>query len=166
MVLAPAIRDIVRSLDPSIPIPEVLSLEDVLRGSIAERRLRMTPAIVLGVLALLVALVGVAGTLARMVTERRRELAIRATLGASPRQLIGSVVGHGLGLIGAAVVLGAGGAAWAGQGLQGLLYGVGPFDPGTLALVVLVLGVTSALAVYVPARIATRVQPVDVLRAD
>ena len=84
MALAPAIRDLIRTLNPSLPVPEVRTLADHVAGSIADRRLRVVPAAGFAALALAVAMVGLFGALARAVTERRHELVIRAAVGASP----------------------------------------------------------------------------------
>ena len=86
--LAPAVRDLVRSLRPALPVPEVRSLADHVAGSIAERRVRALPAAGFAALALAVAMVGLFGTLARAVVERRQELAIRAAVGAAPGRLV------------------------------------------------------------------------------
>ena len=82
--LLPAVRDVILSLNPGLPVPGVRTLDDHVADSIAGRRLQMVPAVAVGTLALLVAMVGVFGAVARSVTKRRRELATRAAIGASP----------------------------------------------------------------------------------
>jgi putative ABC transport system permease protein len=93
--VGPGLRDILRGLDASMPVPAMRTLAEEVSESIAERRLRVVPAIAFAVLALAVALVGLAGSLTRAVAERRRELAIRAAVGASPRQAVWLIVRDG-----------------------------------------------------------------------
>jgi putative ABC transport system permease protein len=113
MRLGPDIRNAARSVDSTVPIPELQALQEVMAQSISNRRVRALPAVGFGVLALGVGIVGVLATLLTLVAERRRELAIRAALGASPARLTWTVVGQGLALtaLGLTVGLGLGGAA-------------------------------------------------------
>lgn len=164
--LAPAVRDIVRELDPSLPVPEMRSLEGELTASIADRRLRLFPAFGFATLALSVAFVGLLGTLSRAVTERRRELAVKAALGASPRHIVGAIMRKGALLTVVGIVLGLGASVAAGRSLAQLLYGVTPFDPLTFVAVTLLVAIASLTASYVPARRAARVDPMIVLRAE
>jgi putative ABC transport system permease protein len=147
-----------------MPVPAMRTLAEEVSESIAERRLRVVPAIAFAVLALAVALVGLAGSLTRAVAERRRELAIRAAVGASPRQAVWLIVRDGalVSLVG--VVAGVGGSAAVGRALARLLYGVSPYDPLTFAGVVVLMGIASVAACYLPARRAARVEPLELLR--
>ena len=106
MALAPAIRNLIRTLNPSLPLPEVQTLADHVAGSIAERRLRVLPAAGFAALALAVAMVGLFGALARAVAERRHELAIRAAVGASPARLVRLVLRSALAVTGAGLAAG------------------------------------------------------------
>jgi hypothetical protein len=162
--VGPGLRDILRGLDASMPVPAMRTLAEEVSESIAERRLRVVPAIAFAVLALAVALVGLAGSLTRAVAERRRELAIRAAVGASPRQAVWLIVRDGalVSLVG--VVAGVGGSAAVGRALARLLYGVSPYDPLTFAGVVVLMGIASVAACYLPARRAARVEPLELLR--
>jgi putative ABC transport system permease protein len=164
--LASEVRSVARALDPAVPVPEVQTLEDVLAQSIANRRVRAMPAVGFGVLALAVAFVGVLATLATLVAERRRDLAIRAALGASPAQLTWTIAGRGLVLTacGVAAGLGLGGAA--SRGLSSLLYGVGPYDALTFAGTALVVGGGAVLMTYVAARGTRRVDPIAALKTE
>lgn len=166
MLLAPSVRRIIATLDPSVPVPEVQSLGVMLAGSIADRRLRIVPAIGFGLLALIVTLVGVLGTLSRAVAERRQELAIRAALGASPHQLISTVLRQGVVLTGIGLVLGVVAAGLVGRGLAHLLYGVSPHDVPTFVSVALLVVIGSMGASYLPARRASRVDPIVDLRYE
>ena len=115
--------------------------------------------------ALVVAMVGLFGTLARNVAERRRELAIRAAVGASPGKLVRLVMGSSLVVTGAGLVAGTMLATATGRSLAGLLYGVGPYDAATFATVV-VVALAALAASAVPARRAARLDPLTALRAE
>ena len=164
--LLPAVRDLILSLNPGLPVPEVRTLDDHVADSMAGRRLQMVPAAVVGGLALLVAMAGVFGALTRAVTERRGELAVRAAIGASPARLVRLIMRGSLtvGAVGVAVGLVA--AAGVARGLSSVLYGVGPYDAATFAAVAgLVLAATS-VASLLPARRAARVDPLIALKGD
>ena len=150
MALAPAVRNLIRALDPSLPVPDVRSLEDHVAGSIAERRLRALPAAGFAALALAVAMVGLFGALARAVVERRQELAIRAAVGASPGRLVRLVLRSAVAVTGAGLAAGLPAAAATGRGLASLLYGVGPYDAATLAAVAAVVVLTALAASAIP----------------
>jgi ABC-type antimicrobial peptide transport system permease subunit len=162
--LVPAVRDVVRSLDAQMPIPQLRTLGEEVAESIAERRLRVVPAIAFAVLSLAVALVGLAGSLSRAVAERRREIAIRAAVGATPRQAISLIVRDGAAIIVGGLALGVGASALAGRGLARMLYGVSPYDPATFAGVALLMAATTLAACYVPARRAAQIEPLELMR--
>ena len=164
--LLPAVRDLILSLDPNLPVPEVRTLDDHVADSIAGRRLQLVPAAVVGGLALLVAMVGVFGALTRAVTERRRELAIRAAIGASPARLVRLIMRGSLAVGAVGVAVGLAGAAGVGRGLSSLLYGVGPYDAATFAAVAGSVLVATSVASLLPARRAARVDPLIALKGD
>jgi predicted permease len=166
VTLVPAIRDLVRILDPSLPVPEVRALADHVADSIADRRLRVVPAAGFAALALAVAMVGLFGTLTRAVAERRRELAIRAVVGASPGRLVRLVLGSSSIVAGAGLTLGSMMAAATGRGLAGLLYGVSPYDPPTFATIAVVVALAALAVAVIPARQAARLDPLTSLRAE
>ena len=166
MALAPAIHDLIRTLNPSLPIPELRTLADHIAGSISDRRLRVVPAVSFAALALAVATVGLFGTLARTVAERRQELAIRAALGASPVRLVRHVMRSSLIVTGAGLAGGLLGAAATGRGLGGLLYGVSPYDPATFGTVAVVVVMAALAASALPAHRAARLDPMRALRAE
>ena len=165
-VLVPTVRDLIRALHPSLPVPEVRTLADHVAGSIAERRLRVVPAAGSAALALAIAMVGLFGTLTRSVAERRQELAIRAAVGASPGHLVRLVMKGSLLVTAVGLMLGTALAAATGRNLAGLLYGVGPYDAATFATVVAVVAVAALAASVVPARRAARLDPLKALRAE
>ena len=166
MRFAPDIRRAAQELDATVPMPELQSLRDALAGSIAIRRARALPAVGFGLLALPVAFVGLLATLSTLVAERRRDLAIRSALGASPAQLSRAIVGPGLGLtaLGLLVGLSLGGAA--ARGLASLLYRVSPYDPATFAGTALVIGGGAIVMTYVAALRARSVNPLSLLRTE
>jgi predicted lysophospholipase L1 biosynthesis ABC-type transport system permease subunit len=166
MRLAVAIRRAAQDLDPTVPVPELQSLEEAIAQSIANRRVRALPAIGFGVLALAVAFVGVLASLMTFVAERRRDLAIRSALGASPGHLVGTIMGQGLALTAAGLVIGLIVASAAAGTLSSLLYGVSPVDVLTFVGTTVVIGGGAALVTYVAAFQARSVDPLLTLKSD
>ena len=164
MTLAPAIRRAVQQLDPSLPAFPPKSLEEVVSGSLADRRLRLQLAVVFAGLALVLAAVALWGAIAQSVVERRRELAIRMALGSTDSEAVSLVVRSGLLLILAGVAAGIIGAAVSARGLQHLLHGVTPLDPLTFAIGITIAILVSLIACYVPARRAASISPSELLR--
>ena len=166
LALAPAVRDLILTLNPSLPVPEVRTLEDHVAGSIADRRLRVLPASGFAALALAVAMVGLFGALARAVAERSHELAIRAAVGASPGRLVRLVLRSALAVTGAGLATGLLASAATGRGLASLLYGVGPYDPATFAASAAAVVLAALAATAIPARRAARLDPMIALRTE
>ena len=164
--LVPAVRDLILSLNPGLPVPEVRTLDDHVADSIAGRRLQMVPAAAVGGLALLVAMVGVFGALTRAVTERRRELAVRAAIGASPARLVRLIMRGSLAVGAVGVAVGLAAAAGVARGLSSLLYGVGPYDAATFTAVAGSVLLATSVASLPPARRAARVDPLIALKGD
>ncbi len=119
-----------------------------------------------GVLALLLATIGIYGVMAFSTAQRTRELGIRLALGAEPRDVLRLILRDGARLSAWGVGLGVAGALAASRAVSSMLFGISPTDPLTFAAVVGVLGSASLLACYIPARRATRVDPVVALRQD
>ena len=134
--------------------------------SISARRVRALPALGFGLLALAVALVGVLATMTTLVAERRRDLAIRAALGASPSRLERTIVGHGLALTAAGVALGLSLGGAAARSLASLVYGVSPYDAATFAGTAAAVVGGSALMTYAAALRARSVDPLAVLQQE
>ena len=162
--LVPTLRTLIMQLNPTLPLPDVRTLDDHIAGSIAGRRLQLVPAAAVAALALAVAMVGLFGTLGRAVTERRQELSIRAAVGASPARLVRLVLRSSLAVT--IVGLGVGLAAAAGRALSSLLYGVSPYDPVTFAVVTGVVLVAALIASIMPARRAARLDPLIALKGE
>ncbi len=164
--LLPAIQRAVWSIDPSQPITNVLTLDEVIAGSTAERRFNMTLLSAVTFLAVGLAIVGVYGVVAHAAAQRTREIGIRIALGAGRRDILSLVIASGLRWAVLGVVVGLAGAYTGTRFLAALLFAITPTDPGTFAgLAALMLGV-AALASYLPARRAASVNPVSALRGD
>jgi putative ABC transport system permease protein len=161
-----SVRRVIRELDPALAVPEIHPLMTAVSNASADWRLRAAVAGGFALLAILLALAGLAGSLGRLVIERRRELAIRTALGSSPRQTTQLIVRHGATLIVLGVGLGTAAAAAAARTLARLLYGVSPSDPRTFALVAAAAAATALVACYLPARRAARIDPLVLLRAE
>ena len=163
---ARAAQRAVWAIDPDQPIASMRPLADLLRGTVAERRLSMGLLAAFGALALLLATIGIYGVMAFSTAQRTRELGIRLALGAEPRDVLRLILRDGARLSALGVGLGVVGALAASRAISSLLFGVSPTDPLTFATVVGILGSASLLACYIPARRATRVDPVVALRQD
>jgi putative ABC transport system permease protein len=164
--LAPSVRQIVRETDPSLAITGLQAMSDIMRTSIAPARASMLLLVLFAAIAMVMAAVGVFGVMSYSVNLRAREMGIRMALGARPSEVRRMVVADGMKHAIAGVAVGVCGAAWLTRMMSSLLFGVNPGDPLTLATVAALLLVTAALACYIPARRATRVDPLVVLRVE
>jgi putative ABC transport system permease protein len=164
--LAGAIRAAIRAADPTLPILQVATMKEVVSATAQQRRFAFVLFQVFAVVALLLAAAGIYGVLAGSVTERTRELGIRAALGASRNGLLGLVVRQGLVLTAVGLAMGAVGSLLLSHFLQRLLFGVGSTDPVTFAGVVLLLTAVALGACWAPAWRATRVSPLEAIRGE
>jgi predicted permease len=164
--LTSAVRSVIQKVDPEQPIAAVSTMDDILARDVADRRQQMTLLTAFAALALLLASLGLYGLLAYTVSQRSRELGLRMALGASAGQVIRSVVARGLALAAAGLAIGFAGAFALSRTLNRILYGVAANDPGTYAAVALLLTLIVAAACYVPARRASRIDPLTVLREE
>ncbi len=164
--LIPAIKRAVESIDPQLPFASFRTMEDVRSSSLAQQRSQATLLGVFAGLALLLAAVGIYGVLAQAVTQRTHEIGIRMALGAGRRDVLSLVLGQGLrlALIGTGIGLAA--SLVLTRFVRSMLFGVRPNDPVTLAGVALTLTGVALLASYVPARRATKVDPMVALRYE
>ncbi len=161
-----ALRAQVAAVDRDAPVSVAWTMEEILSGSLAPRRLTLVLMGAFAVLALLLAAVGIHAVLSYSVAERRREIGIRLALGASPRRVLALVVGRGMRLVSVGVVLGLAAALVASRLLRGLLFGVTPTDPVAFAAVCALLLCVSLVACYFPGRRATAIDPVSMLRSE
>ncbi len=166
--IIPETQDVVRSLAPNLPLFDIGTLTehlDTLNGFLLFR-LGAGLAAALGLLGLILAIVGVYGVISYSVSQRTHEIGIRMALGAQRAEILKMILGQGLVIVVAGLVLGCT-SAFAGARLIGnLLVGVNPADPATYAIVTLILGLIALLACYVPARRAMRVDPMVALRYE
>lgn len=161
---AQAVQRIIRAVDPDQPIRLVRSMTDVIALTVGDRRQQTTLLAVFGVLALVIASLGLYGLLAQTVAARAREIGIRMALGATWRNVMHMVMSRGMALTSAGVSIGAMLAWLVTRGMETLLYGVSAADPLTFVLVVALLAAVSAVACAIPAARAARVDPMLVLR--
>jgi predicted permease len=164
--IAPVLRAAVSDLDPYLPISRLAAMEDVVSGTISEPRFEARLLSAFALLALLLAAVGTYGVLAHDVTSRTREIGLRMALGAKRSALVRMVLVRVLLVAAPGVVLGTLGALALARVLTHSLYEVSPSDPATLAVVSATLFGVSLLAAFMPARRATRVDPLVALRQE
>jgi ABC-type antimicrobial peptide transport system permease subunit len=158
------VRSAVAAVDPTAPVFDARLLTERVSASLAPRRLTMTVMSGLAVVSLLLAVCGLYGVISYVVSQRSTEFGIRLALGAQPHQVRRMVVRQGVALAAGGIGAGVVGAAVGTRALASLLYGISAHDPRTFALAVLILGVVAVGASYLPARRATRVNPVEALR--
>ena len=162
--LVPQVRAAVRALDPEQPIADVRTMEQWLSRSLQNRRTNMQLLTVFGAVALVLSAIGIYGVLAFGVAQRVREFGIRQALGADRSSILSLVIRQGLKTAGAGTVLGLAASFALARFLQTLLFGVTPHDPLVFAGVAVALFAVAMAACYIPARRATRVEPMVALR--
>lgn len=159
-------RNAIFSLDPDMPIAKVATLETLLDASMTQSRFTMLLFGAFGILALVLASVGIYGVISYAVAQRTREFGIRMALGAQPVIMFGMIFGQGLRVAGVGIFLGLLGAAATSRVMASLLFGVQPMDPLTFVAVPLLLIGVALAACYLPARRAMRVDPMIALRYE
>ena len=164
--LAPSVEATVHGLDPELPVSRMRTLEDVVARSISEPRFYMLLLGAFAGIALFLAALGIFGVMSYAVVQRSREIGIRVALGALPGDVLRSVLREALLLSGSGVALGVIGAMALSQVLRRLLFDLSPTDPGTLGAMAALLSAVALLASYLPARRATRVDPLVALRSE
>jgi predicted permease len=166
LALAEAVRREVRALDSTVPVFAVSTAEQVLGRTVAQPRFNLILLGLFAVVALLLAAVGIYGILANAVRQRTHEMGIRLALGARPGAVFRLVIGQGMGLAAGGIGIGLGGAFALTRYLESLLYKVRPTDPLTFGGVALLLLWVALLACWIPARRATKVDPMIALRCE
>ena len=164
--VAAAVKSAVAQIDPDLPVGDVKTMEQIVENSTGEPRFRSFLIASFAGLALLLAAVGVYGLISFTVTQRVPEIGVRLALGASPRQVFAHVIGSGLKLAVIGVVLGLIAAAAATTLVRGLLFNTSATDPVVYASLSALLLAMAAVACYVPARRAMRVDPMTALRSE
>lgn len=163
---ASAVRDAIRGVDPGVPITALRPMSDVISKSVDTRRFQMLLAMIFAVCALFLASLGIFGVVAYSVEQRRHELGIRLALGAQLSNLRAMILRQGMAPVCAGLAAGVAASLFLGRLIAGLLFGIHAFDPLTFACVALVVVIVAVLACYIPARRATRVDPMVALRYE
>jgi predicted permease len=160
------IRTVVSSLDPGLPVVELMGFEDVIDDSAARPRFRTAVIGSFATISLLLAAVGIYGLLSQFVVQRQREFGIRLALGATKREILRQVVSRGLGLSVVGVIVGLVTALAIGRLMQSMLFGVSSRDPVILCGVALLMLFVASAASFVPARRASGIDPIVALRTE
>ena len=160
------VRAVIRKLDPQLAVSEMRPLEEVVGNSLRKQRVSAVLIAGFSLGALLLAAVGLFGVVSGSVARRRHEIAVRLALGAGERRVLRLILGEGAGLVAIGLVLGAPGVYFAGHLVKGMLVGVAPFDPLTLAGVALALIAVAMIACYLPARRISVIHPIAALRDE
>ncbi len=164
--IAGAMRSDIWKLDSEVPIPEIRTLDDMMSRSVADRRFQMLLVALFAAAALSLAGLGTYGVVSYAVARRRSEMGIRMALGAARSNVLRMVVGQGMAPVVAGLALGAGAAFVLGRYLASLLFEISPRDPLAFGIATGVLLIVASAACLVPARRATRVNPVEALRFE
>jgi putative ABC transport system permease protein len=164
--LAPAIQAAIHALDGSLPVGAARTVNDIAAASISPRRFQLLLIGLFSVLALILAIVGVWGVTSYSVTLQRHDLGVRMALGASRRDVLAGVVGQTLRPVAIGLVAGLSMAAAAATLMRGLLYGIQPLDPAAFAITTGLLLGSASIGCYLPARKASDLDPVSVLRNE
>lgn len=163
MTLAEGVRETMRTVDPNLPVTGLQAAGALISESVSLPRFRTVLMTAFGLTALLLAVVGLYGVMAYSVTQRRKEIGVRMALGADQSSVLGMVLREGLPLVVAGMVLGLGGAFSLSRLLGSMLFGVGTQDPMVFTSVPLILVSVALGAMLIPARKASRVDPVQTL---
>jgi predicted permease len=161
---APLVRREIQALEPNLPVAGIQTMNETIRTSLYPARMLAVLLSAFGGLAMLLAAIGVYGVMAFSISRRTRELGIRAALGAGARDVLALVIREGMLLVGIGIGLGLAAAAVAARGLGSFLYGLGPLDAVSFLTMPVALAIVALVACYLPARRATRIDPVVALR--
>ncbi|HEV2689645.1 MAG TPA: FtsX-like permease family protein, partial [Bryobacteraceae bacterium] len=164
--LAGAMKEAVRNVNPTLAVSQIKVLTDMVSASLAPRRFVVTLLGIFAGMALLMAVIGLYGVISYSVTQRTQELGIRMALGAQRSEVLALVIRQGMQLAGIGAVIGLAASVAFSRVLKNQLFRVSAFDPLTFAVTALVLLLAAFLACYIPARRATRVDPMDALRYE
>ena len=164
--LGASVRNVVNEIDKTIPVSQVQTMEHVVSKSITQPRFNLFLLGLFSTVALLLSAAGIYGVTAYTVTQRTHELGIRLALGAQVGDVLKMILGQGMAVIGVGLVLGLMAAFALMRLLRSLLFGVGEKDPVTFVVITVLLFVVALLACYIPARRATKVDPLEALRAE
>jgi ABC-type antimicrobial peptide transport system permease subunit len=160
------IREVVRRIDPTLPIVDVFTQMEHVERRFEQERLFARAYALFGLLALIVAAVGLFGLMSYSVSRRTNEIGIRMALGAQRGDVLGQIMRESMVLVVAGLAIGLALALGTGRFIATLLFGLAPTDPVTIGLAMMVMLLVAALAGYLPARLASRVDPMVALRYD
>lgn len=166
MDLAAAVRSQIRSVDADQPPYDIMTLEQGLREFLAPQRINMLLLATFAALALALASIGIYGVISYSVSRRTHEIGVRAALGAQPRDVLRLVLGQGMLLVGIGLGIGLAASFALSRVISSMLYGVSATDPSTFAGIALLLSIVAWMACYIPARRATKIDPMDALRRE
>ena len=166
LAFIPRAREALRSVDPRLPMINPRTVEAVVTNSLAATSYTVVLLGIAAGIALLLGVVGIYGVISYIVSRRTQEIGVRLALGAPGEVVLRSVVGQGMTLTGIGIAIGLAGAWAMSRALSSLLYGVETTDPVTFAGTALLLALVALLATYLPARRASKVDPVQALRSE
>jgi len=164
--LSASLRQVVNEVDKSVPVSSVKTMDHIVSESITQPRFNLFLLGLFSAVAMLLSAAGIYGVTAYTVTQRTHELGIRLALGAQVRDVMRMILGQGMAVIGVGLVLGLASAFALMRLLRSLLFGVGENDPVTFVVITLVLLLVALVACYIPARRATKVDPLTALRYE
>jgi putative ABC transport system permease protein len=163
---AAELRAVVSAIDPTVPVDRIETMHQLMSGSVAQPRFRTMILTAFSLLALVMASIGIYGVMNHLVIQRTREFGIRLSLGATPSDVLRLVLRRATVLIGAGTCLGLAGSALLVRLIAKLLFGTAPLDPLTFTAVPMLLAAVALAASYIPARRATRIDPIVALRYE
>jgi putative ABC transport system permease protein len=164
--LSAAVRQAVNEVDKSVPVSQVKTMDKVVSESITQPRFNLFLLVLFSTVAMLLSAAGIYGVTAYTVSQRTRELGIRLALGAQVGDVLKMILAQGMAVIGVGLVLGLAAAFGLMRLLRSLLFGIGENDPLTFVAITIVLLIVALIACYIPARRATKVDPLEALRAE
>jgi putative ABC transport system permease protein len=164
--IAPAIRSVIRGIDAELPVSALRAMDQIVEGSVAQRRFQTNLVLAFGAVAVLLACLGVYGVMSYVVTQRTTEIGIRLVFGAEPGAVLRMVFNQALRPVAAGIAAAVPLAFLGGSWLRSLVFGVNPQDPRTIAVACFILAIAAALAAYLPARRAAHLDPLKALRYE